>query len=107
MQCFAQRRSAESNDVSTARLVRHAVAELLRSSTGQDWARYHHANHFQNRMSHDDCGKILADARFVQGRDEPADFADPAGLDLRPELCTGKASDHATRAYWRLSPRAA
>lgn len=73
----------------------------------QDWVRYNHSNHYQNRMRHNHYGEIFQAAGFQRDWDEPVDFADPDGLELRPELCTGAASDHATRGYWRLSPRAA
>ena len=69
-----------------------------------EWQRHNHANHYQNRLRHGHYADIFASTGFAVLSDEPTDYADPAGLALRDELCTGAPTDFATTGFWQLTP---
>ena len=69
-----------------------------------EWRRHNHPNHYQNRLRHVHYAEIFSETGFEAEAEEPTDYADPAGLAIRPELVTGAPTDHATTGFWQLVP---
>lgn len=65
----------------------------------QDWQRYNHHCHYQNRLRHGHHKNLLVQAGFEIVRDFVESPANPEGLTLRSENLTGDPMDFSTNGY--------
>ena len=61
--------------------------------TDEDWARYNHENHYQNRLRHRHHINLLTNAGFEIVEEHVGDAQSADGIELRPALLTGDPTD--------------